>query len=332
MLQGSINATYRCNARCYMCSIWQNPTKRAEEFDAGILEKLPDNFDRLCLAGGEPMLRDDIAELTRIVVKKARRPLISTNGYFTDRIVRLCEQYPRLGVRVSIEGLPKLNDRLRGIEDGFDHALRTVLRLKAMGRRDVGLGIVITDRNCADLLDVYTLCVGMGLELADATAHNSFYFHKDDNRIEDVQRVEVEIRRLIVALLSNRRREWRLRSKDWARAYLNLGILHYVQGQRRALPCGAGVDSLQVSPLGLVEACNGSAEPWVMGDLKTQPFDEIWHSPQAEEVRQRVRACRRDCWMTGSAVPAMRRRFWVPAWWILQNKARLALGRDVCFA
>lgn len=331
MLQGSVNVTYRCNAHCYMCHIWENPTKRAEEFEPEILEKLPDNFDRLCIAGGEPMLRDDIVEIVRIVDSKSRRPLISTNGYFTERIAKICDQFPRVGIRVSVEGLPKLNDRLRGIEDGFDHALRTVLRLKAMGVRDVGFATVLTDRNCTDLLDMYTLCTAMGLEFTDATMHNSFYFHKDDNRIVDVKRVEAVLQRFIAALLSNRRPQWRLRAKDWARAYLNLGILHYILGQRRSLPCGAGTDCLQVSPQGLIEACNGSAEPWVMGDLRTQSFDEIWHSAQAEAVRRKVRGCDRNCCMTGSVLPAIRRQVWVPAWWVLRNKARLALGRQVVY-
>ncbi len=74
LLQGSVNVTYRCNAHCYMCHIWQNPTKRAEEFEPEILEKLPDTFDRLCIAGGEPMLRDDIVEIV-IQASGRRRPL-----------------------------------------------------------------------------------------------------------------------------------------------------------------------------------------------------------------------------------------------------------------
>ncbi len=98
------------------------------------------------------------------------------------------------------------------------------------------------------------------------------------------------------------------------------------------MPCGAGTDCLQVSPQGLIEACNGSAEPWVMGDLRTQSFEEIWQSAQAESVRRKVRQCDRNCCMTGSVVPAIRRQVWVPAWWVLKNKARLALGRQVVYS
>ncbi len=328
-MECAVIATYRCNAHCQMCNVWQHPTRKVEEFSPEILEKLPGGMARLNITGGEPLLRDDILDIVRVLDRKTKRLEISTNGYFTDRIVKVCEQFPHITIRVSVEGLPHLNDDLRGIKDGFDRALRTMLHLKAMRIRDIGFGIVISDRNCVDLIDLYHLCAAMGIEFGSATMHNSFYFHKHDNRIEDRDKVLREMDRFIQALLTSRRSTLRMRVKDWGRAYLNLGLRRYVEGGQRPLPCGAATDTFFVSPWGEILACNGSAEPWVMGDLKTQSFEEIWHSPQAEKVREKVRGCQRNCWMTGTAVPAMRRTPWVPAWWILKNKLRLTLGREL---
>jgi Fe-coproporphyrin III synthase len=331
-MECAVIVTYRCNARCHMCNTWQHPSRRAEEFDPAILEKLPGGMTRLNITGGEPLLRNDIEDIVRILDKKTKRLEISTNGYFSERIIRLCEKFPNLTIRVSLEGLPGLNDQLRGIKNGFDRGLRTVLRLKEMGQRDIGFCAVISDRNCADLLDLYHLSAGLGVEFGGATLHNSFYFHKQDNKIEDVEQVVKEMKRFIRSLLSSRRGDWRLRAKDWGRAYLNLGILHYIQGLGRALPCGAARDTFFVSPHGEILACNGSAEPWVMGDLESQSFDELWRSPQAETARQKVQRCQRNCWMTGTAVPAMRKQPWVPLAWVLKNKIRLAQGKEVCFS
>jgi len=136
----------------------------------------------------------------------------------------------------------------------------------------------------------------------------------------------------IRALLSSQRTNWRLRAKDWGRAYLNLGILRYIQGNFRTLPCGAATDTFFVSPFGEILACNGSAEPWVMGDLKSQAFEELWRSPQSEAVRQQVRDCRRNCWMTGTAVPAMRKNPLVPLTWVVKNKIRQVLGKEIIFS
>jgi MoaA/NifB/PqqE/SkfB family radical SAM enzyme len=127
------------------------------------------------------------------------------------------------------------------------------------------------------------------------------------------------------ALLLSQRKNLRLKIKDWGRAYINFGLTRYMKGDIRSLPCGAANDLFFVDPYGLVLACNGSNEPWVMGDLKNQEFDEIWHSQEAEEVRRRVDNCRRNCWMVGTAVPAMRKAPWTPLLWIANNK--LALNR-----
>jgi len=330
-MECAVITTYRCNARCQMCDVWQSPTLKSEEFNPAILEKIPGGMTRLNITGGEPMLRDDILDIARILDKKTGRLEISTNGYFTERIVKVCEQFPKITIRVSVEGLPKINDEMRGIKNGFDHALRTILKIKAMGLEDIGFGVVISDRNCSDLLELYTLCSSMGIEFGNATMHNSFYFHKFDNEIVDVDKTVAQMKCFIHALLTSRRSNLRMRVKDWARAYLNWGLMRYIEGKARQLSCGAATDTFFIDPWGMIIACNGSASPWVLGDLKTQSFDEIWRSPQAEEVRRKVKECRRNCWMTGTAVPAMRKNIWMPLSWITKNKLRLAFGKELIF-
>jgi MoaA/NifB/PqqE/SkfB family radical SAM enzyme len=229
-------------------------------------------------------------------------------------------------IRVSVEGLPELNDRLRGLEHGFDHALRTILRLRKLGVEDIGFAMTVSGENCRDLLDLYTLAAAMDLELANAVVHNSFYFHKHDNEIADADEVQAVMTSFIEQLLCSSRKNLKKRVKDWFRAYLNLGLLRHVQGQERAIPCGAGTDTFFVDPWGRVLACNGSVAPMIMGDLKTQSFDEIWHSEQADSVRKQVGSCTQNCWMTGTAVPAMRGQPWKPVTWVLKNKLRLARG------
>lgn len=330
-MECAIITTYRCNARCRMCRSWDNPTLPSEEFDPEILHRIPAGMRRLNITGGEPMLRSDIRRIVEILDAKTERLEISTNGWFCDRIAELAADFPRLTVRVSIEGLPALNDALRGLADGFDHAMRTLLRLRRMGLEDIGFAMTISGENCRDLLDMYTLVAAMNVEFANAVVHNSFYFFKQDNVIEDAAAVEEKMKEFIAALLRSPRASLRMRVKDWLRAYLNLGLLRHVQGRPRPIPCRAGTDTFFLDPWGRVLACNGSQEPLVMGDLTAQTFEEIWHGELAQRVRQQVRDCTCDCWMTGTAVPAMRGAPWKPAAWVLRNKLRLARGADVCF-
>jgi len=327
-MECAVITTYRCNARCLMCDAWQNPSKAEEEVSPEIIDKIPSGHKRLNITGGEPMLRKDIEEIVAVLDKKTHRLEISTNGYFTDRIANIAKKYPDITVRVSVEGLPKLNDEVRGLKDGFDHALRTILRLKDMGIKDIGFGIVISDKNVKDLLDLYHLVAAMDVEFSNSTMHNSFYFFKEDNKIEDLDLVTQEMKKFIDSLLRSKRESMRMRVKDWFRAYINLGLLNYMQGKARALQCGAATDTFFLDPYGFILSCNGSGEPWIMGDLKTSDFDEIWNSDQAKRVREQVKNCSRNCWMTGTAVPAMRKKIWVPVYWVLNNKLRLAFGKE----
>ena len=103
-LHGSIIITYRCNAHCNMCDCFKDPTRPEEEIDLATLEKLPE-MAFTNITGGETFIRKDIGDIVELLYKKTPRIVISTNGYFTDRIIELCERFPQIGIRISIEGL-----------------------------------------------------------------------------------------------------------------------------------------------------------------------------------------------------------------------------------
>jgi len=310
-MEGLIAVTYRCNAHCHMCNTWQFPTLLEEEVTAADLRSLP-HLTFANITGGEPFLRSDLEEIVEVVRRKADRVVISTNGYFTDRIVSLAAKYPDLGFRVSLEGLPAANDELRGIKNGFDHGLRTLLRLRRLGVKDIGFGITVSDRNADDLAELYELADAMGLEFATAAVHNNYYFHKFDNVIEETERVAGRLEDIARRMLRTNR------PKNWFRAWFNVGLANYVRGGARLLPCDMGTDIFFVDPYGRVMPCNGMDAP--MGSLKELTFDTIWASPEAEAVRGRVCTCDTNCWMIGSVALAMKKHIRVPATWVLKAK------------
>ena len=66
--------------------------------------------------------------------------------------------------------------------------------------------------------------------------------------------------------------------------------------------------------------CNGTKDKEVMGNLNNQTWEELWNSPQADEVRKKVRCCDRNCWMIGSVSPAMHKYIHKPVLWVLKHK------------
>ena len=311
-MEGLIAVTYRCNAKCYMCNVWQYPTKPKEEISVEDINKIPGGLSFANITGGEPFLREDIEEIANVVLSKTKRLVISTNGYYTEKIVALARKYPQIGVRVSIEGLQEANDELRGLRGGFNHGLRTLIELHKLGLKDIGFGITVSDRNAKDLTELYQLAKWLGLEFATAATHNTYYFHKFDNEFKDKQMIIEEFGKLVEELLKSNK------PKDWFRAYFNYGLINFVQGNKRLLPCEMGTDVFFMDPYGEVYPCNGM--DWSMGNIKKQDFDEIWNSENALEVRNKVKTCQKSCWMVGSASPAIKKHKLKVLKWIVKSK------------
>ena len=324
----SVITTYRCQMRCKMCNIWKNPTKKNEEVKAEDLEILP-QLKFANVTGGEPFIRQDWEEIVEVLFKKAPRIVISTSGWWVDRTIKLAEKFPNIGIRVSIEGLEATNNYLRGRDDGFERGMKTLKTLHEMGIKDIGFGQTLSNKNSHDLIPLYELARTMNFEFATAAFHNSFYFHKDDNFITNKDEVCANLEKLANRLLQEKS------PKSWFRAFFNLGLINYIHGNRRSLPCEAGTVNFFTDPWGEVYPCNG-LEPryWQesMGNIHTaKTFEEIWFSEQADRVRAKVRTCPKNCWMVGTAAPVMKKYITKTAPWVLKAKMKSLLGKEIGF-
>ena len=312
-LNGTVIVTYRCNAKCTMCNRYKVPSKPEEEISLETIRKLPEMYFTN-ITGGEPFIRDDLKDIVRELYKKSDRIVISTNGFFTDKIVDLCKEFPQIGIRISIEGLEQTNNEIRGLEDGYNRGYTTLKKLVDMGMQDVGFGMTVHDRNAADLVPLYNISDELGMEFATASLHNSFYFVESHNIIKDRLMVAQNFEDLINRLLESNS------PKKWFRAYFNHGLINYIFSQKRLLPCDMSFDTFFIDPYGDVMPCNGTKEKQVMGNLNEQSWDELWNSEQAEKVRKFVRNCDRNCWMIGSVSPAMHKYIYKPALWVVKHK------------
>ncbi|MBR5535130.1 MAG: radical SAM protein [Clostridia bacterium] len=314
-LNGTVIVTYRCNAKCNMCKRYQSPSLPEDEITIEAIKKLPEMYFTN-ITGGEPFIREDIKDIVCELYKKSDRIVISTNGFFTEKIIDLCKEFPKVGIRISIEGLEETNNSIRGLEDGFNKGYSTLIKLKEMGLKDIGFGMTVQDCNACDLVPLYDISDDLDMEFATAAVHNSFYFVETGNIIHEREKVALAFEELINKLLRSNS------PKKWMRAYFNHGLINYVYSQKRLLPCDMSFDTFFVDPYGDVVPCNGTREKEVMGNLNKQSWDEIWNGEKAEAVRKKVRCCSRNCWMIGSVSPAMHKYIWVPGMWVMWHKLK----------
>jgi len=323
----SIITTYRCNMECKMCDIWRNPTDKNKEITAKDLEMLP-NFKFTNITGGEPFMRKDLEDIIEVMYRKSDRVVISTAGWHTARILKMAKRFPKIGVRVSLEGMEEINNDLRGRDTGFQRGLKTLMGLKEMGIKDIGFGMTVSNKNSHDLINLYELSKQIDMEFATATFHNSFYFHKDNNAVTNKDVVIKNFEELIDRLLKDNN------PKSWYRAFFNLGLINYINKGKRMLPCEAGSVNFFIEPYGDVYPCNGLEDKYwkeSMGNIHDYDnFEDLWFNEQAEKVRGLVRTCPKNCWMVGTAAPVMKKYIQHPTKWVVKNKIKSLLGKPIC--
>jgi MoaA/NifB/PqqE/SkfB family radical SAM enzyme len=284
-----------------MCGIWSS--KPVAEVPPEVYSKLPSSLRDVNLTGGEPFLRDDLAEIHAAVRSACprARTVVSTNGLLPGRIVAavgaMASIEPGIGVAVSVDGPPETHDRLRGVPGAYERALATVRGLQAAGFRNLRLAFTATRENADCLGRIYALARELGVEFTCALQHGSeHYFHAP----------APETLLIDAAMAPAIRGELRsLSPKRWARAYFMDGLCRFAAGRGRPLPCRAGRDFFFMDPSGDVFTCN--AAPLHMGNLNRQSFDRIWNSPEASNARLLADDCRTGCWMICTARTAVRR-------------------------
>ena len=264
----SIILTYRCNSKCSMCNVWKNPSLPEEEISLETLAKIPDHVGTINLTGGEPTLRKDLGEIVDLLYPRAQKLEISSNGLLPEKIEPIIKKYPDIKIRFSLEGNEKTNNMIRGEKNGFRTKVDGLARLKELGGTDLGFAVVIQDDNVADLVELFRFAEEHGYELSASTLHNGFQFHKNDNIPHDRLLIAHHIEGLIIEQLKTNN------IKNWFRAYIGVGLMARVLGNKRLLPCRVGYEGVFVDPWGDVFACNVRPDLY-MGNLGNQLWSEI---------------------------------------------------------
>ncbi|GAI12754.1 unnamed protein product, partial [marine sediment metagenome] len=92
------------------------------------------NFDAIRITGGEPFLRNDLAEVINTIqhYSKPKMMHITSNGILTNKIlsvVNKLEKTDNLHIKISIDAVGKKHDKIRGVTGAYQKAIKTVQEL-----------------------------------------------------------------------------------------------------------------------------------------------------------------------------------------------------------
>jgi radical SAM protein with 4Fe4S-binding SPASM domain len=146
--------TSRCNAKCEYCLFRKqvDDKTRGSELSLKEIELIADKYGKiakLSLSGGEPFLRNDIAEIVRTITQRCGTKIIDipTNGSLSETIKEKVETILDahssiiLEIQLSVDGPAEIHNRLRGIDGLFDKTLKTYDLLAEIREKDPRLKI-----------------------------------------------------------------------------------------------------------------------------------------------------------------------------------------------
>lgn len=312
LTEAVIAITYRCNARCLMCDIWKK-NGHSKEMGPEAFKNLPRSLRHINITGGEPFLREDICDVVRNVKNACPKAtiVISTNGLLTKIIEERMSAIKYAGLRVSIDGLGPLHNKIRGRSDVFGNAVETITMAKRIGIKNLGIGFTATKFNIGCAPSIKKLADNFGVEFTCAIAHSSeHYFGDQKAALPDAEAAYSEFKKIQALYLKSRY------PKDWFRAYFADGLTDYAKGVKRKIKCGAARMSFYMDPYGYIFPCNILNVK--AGNIMEDNVEDMFNERQGVQIA--VKGCTHNCWMVCTAAPAIRKNPFPAICWIIKNK------------
>ncbi len=307
--------TPRCNARCKHC--FAKATLR--DSDEGVLtlgeiEKISltmGHFTYLLIGGGEPFLRDDLAEIARIFYRNNRvsNVAISTNGSLPQATVKIVKEILRgltnsLTVNVSFDAIADLHDEIRQSPGIFNKAVQTYAMLKELKSeyRLLNAGIIMTcsPYNYRVLGETYEW-LKENLEPYSIVLN---FMRGEVRNIEGLSETELIAYGKVTKMIERDNLQGAIPGhSNFFLSVLNLAskmimrevVCNTAKTQAFQLPCFAGILNCVLWYNGQVYPCEMLDKK--MGNLRESGYDfrRVWQSLQARQVRNFIRQSRCFC-------------------------------------
>ena len=312
--------TYRCDLKCIMCDSW----KKTEHSDLTLCEienifKQLKKVDAIRLSGGEPFVRDDMREIIKTVDKTVQPDIIhiTTNGFNTQKIIDTFKDLDinaKIHIKISIDGLKKLHDKIRGIKGSYENAIATIKELKKLNK-DFYIGInqtIVNASNMREYEDLKTIANELGVGLHAVVAYNDSAFYNYDvntNIVKDNFKYETfgkfsdeELLELMKILQADANSIDDFIEKKVKQYYLKGLKNRLLNDKEEPSPkCTSTFSHLRIMPNGDIPVCLYNTE--LLGNLREESFEKIWFSSKNDIRRDFVKKCS-GCWAGCEVIPS----------------------------
>jgi MoaA/NifB/PqqE/SkfB family radical SAM enzyme len=305
-----VNVNLRCNTNCVMCSIWELKSPHAlgiAEFETIFSDPVYRRVEYIILAGGEPTLRNDLAEIVEVMhkhmprLKKLMIPSNIINRNSIERqypqIARYCAEHRiRLTLGVSLDGIAETHDTIRGVKGAFEKVMGNIAFMKELQKKtpfNMSIDPTIFSMNLHEMQKLNELAqrLDMPITFQIAAVANDYYHNGD----MDVLKIDKRGRLRLIEFLKRRIEESSLLD---ALAYYYAEVVENMEGaSARGLPCPFADQGLLLNPDGSLQYCHNSRP---IGNVLETSSSQLYNAPENIAYRDKVRnescpSCRMSC-------------------------------------
>jgi len=296
-----IDITDRCNLRCRYCYFYTSPAD-VKDLPKGEWLRFFEELNRcavttVCLAGGEPFIREDLPDILAGLVRNRMRFSILSNGtLIRDDVASFIASTRRCDyVQVSIDGsIPITHDSFRG-QGSFFQAVEGI-RCLQRNKVPVAVRVTIHRQNVHDLENIAKLLLE-DIGLPSFSTNSAGYMGLCQKNTDQVQ-LSTEDRYLAMTTLL------KLIDKYGERIGATAGPLAEARGWREmeaarrrgaeSIPgrgylvgCGCTFDKISVRADGVIVPCNMLSHI-ELGRINRDSLVDIWQNHEAMwKIRER---------------------------------------------
>lgn len=318
--------TWRCNAKCQMCEIWQKESSPEKELS---LEEIKKTFSQLKLdgiriTGGEPFLRTDFPDIINVIQKLSHPSVlhITSNGLLTQKIVNdlvKIENLSNVHLKISIDAFGKTHDQIRQTPGAFKSAMSTIEELANLRKkRKFYLGVNQTIINSQGIEDYYKLKQILerhNIKIHQVLAYNqtALYAKKDNLNLMNINGpannynlffdFNSKEKKKIIELFEKEANEIKDFKEKIVKKYYLLGMRNrLLLNQQKPNPkCVALKNHLRILPNGDVPICLFNST--IIGNLKNQSLKKLWNGKEIKKYRALIKKCP-GCWAGCEIIPS----------------------------
>ena len=273
--------TLACNLRCRHCGSTAG-SPRENELSTEEALSLCDQFPELLVqevnfTGGEPLLRSDWMSIAKRLADHDIKTKLITNGLsLTPDLIHKMADAGITGVGVSLDGLAKTHDYIRGYDGLFQ---KVVAGLESLMEAGISATVITTANglNIGELPEIMSLLKGIGIRqwqiqpiFPTGRSRDATELRLTEEQYLDLgffyQRYESEMRKNGLEILPGD------------------SFGYFTELDNREPPwrgCPAGLYSCGITSHGLVKGCLSLPDEVVEGDVRRNDLWDIWFHPDS---------------------------------------------------